>query len=417
MESIIALEELIKENESKVALQQKQIKNHEAGVNKLSRMALASAENALEQATELLEKYNRMLEQLKAVDEEELREKEQLAILNERKKYFDAQPSRIKAKREESTDKKLEVLRIIDELPEDVKFQDEELFEIATKSLELDLSDMDELYNKFEDIKSEFDAIKQQASEEEIQELATIDSLIPIVVLHFHVLKTNILEHIKNENKKASEKQEKLLNEKTQRIEKIKKTIEEQQELLAKKQSEDKKNKVEIDEIKTYIKTLNSKLTQTKNIKIPTPVMQKFSGFPKYEDWWIRELWLSHQAYFALYRWKQIINKVCITIEQKKAWSIIFDRWIFIKKLLNDKGKLSYHYHFAFDSLLSTYAELDEEVNKINIESMEKIIKRITEKEDFTKTVHFHDTNTDYLQYKVKKVNKSGKIKEDNVLF
>ena len=34
----------------------------------------------------------------------------------------------------------------------------------------------------------------------------------------------------------------------------------------------------------------------------------KFAGFPKYEDWWLKDLWKSHQAYFALYKWKNIIH-------------------------------------------------------------------------------------------------------------
>lgn len=108
---------------------------------------------------------------------------------------------------------------------------------------------------------------------------------------------------------------------------------------------------------------------------------------------------------------------MCVTTEQKKAWSIIFDRWVFIKKLLSDKGKLAYHYHFAFDSLLYTYAELEEEIELKNIESMETIINKITAKEDFTKNVSFHKINTSYLQFKTEKINKKLKQKKEDILF
>ncbi|AXH09527.1 hypothetical protein CP960_01475 [Malaciobacter halophilus] len=417
MESIIALEELIKENEIKIALQERQIKNHETGVNKLSRMGLASAENSLELATQLVEKYKSMLEKLQSIEGEALREKEQLAILTERKKYFDAQPSRIKLNKEESSDKKLEVLRILDELPEGIEFEDKELFEMAEKSLELNLFELEEFHAKLEDIKSEFKAIKEQIEDENLQEFQTIDFLIPIVVLHFYVLKSNIQEHIKSMNEKALQKQKDLEEEKKEKIKKIEESYKEQEELLQLKQADKNTKKQELLDIQSTMKTLSNKLLKTKNIKIEKPVEKRFPGFPKYEDWWIRELWSSHQAYFALFRWKKIINQLCVTTEQKKAWSIIFDRWVFIKKLLNDKGKLAYHYHFAFDSLLSTYAELEEELVVKNIESMETIINKITAKEDFTKNVSFHKVITPYLEFKTEKINKNSEQKQEDVLF
>lgn len=267
MESIIALEELIKENETKIALQQKQIKNHESGVNKLSRMALASAENSLEIATELVDKYRKMLEKLQSVEEEELREKEQLVILAERKKYFDAQPSRIKLNKEESSDKKLEVLRILDELPEDVHFEDQELFEMAEKSLELNLYDLEDFHNKLEDIQSEFTAIKEQIENENLQELPTIDSLIPIVVLHFYVLKSNIQDHIKKINDEALEKQKKQEDDKSAKIKKIEDSLKEQEELLQAKQTDKNTKKQEIVDIQSTMKTLHAKLLKLKILK------------------------------------------------------------------------------------------------------------------------------------------------------
>ncbi|WP_428025290.1 hypothetical protein [Arcobacter sp.] len=416
MESIIALEALIKENETKIALHKQQIKNHESGISKLSRVALASAENSMELSTELVEKYKKMLEQLQTLDKKELEEKEKLVFLAERKKYFDAQDSRIKLNIEQSNDKKLEVLRIIEELPKDVNFEDKELFEIATKSLELGLSDLNDIYNKLEDIKSEFQAIKNQMDEKDLQEMATIDFFLPIIVLHFYVLSTNIAQNINDENEKALQKKEAILKEISTKKEEITKSLQLQEELLKEKETEENVNKEEIANIQSIIKSLNNELNKTKEIKVPEVKIKTFSGFPKYQDWWIKELWVSHQAYFALYKWKEIISNLCITTEQKKAWSIIFDRWVFIKKLLNDKGKLAYNYHFAFDSLLSTYAELEEELEMKNIESMELIINQITKKEDFSKNVGFHNINTSYLQFKKDKL-KSKDDTNDDVLF
>lgn len=417
MESIIALESLIKENEAKIALHKQQIKNHEAGINKLSRMSLSSAENSLEISTELVEKYKKMLAQLQTIEGKELEEKERLAFLAERKKYFDAQPSRIKLNIEQSNDKKLEALRIIEELPTDIKFEDKELFEIATKSIEMGLSDLNDISSKLEDIKNEFQAIKKQIDEEDLQEMATLDFFLPIVVLHFYVLSSNIIQNINDENEKASQKKEMILKEKNRKIEELSKSLQIQEAQLKEKQSEENSDKEEIKNIESIIKSLNNEINKTKEIEVPEVKIKTFSGFPKYQDWWIRELWVSHQAYFALFKWKEIISNLCRTTEQKKAWSIIFDRWVFIKKLLNDKGKLAFDYHFAFDSLLSTYAEVEEELEIKNIESMETIINEITKKEDFSKNVGFHNVNTAYLKFKIEKQKSKNEATQEDMLF
>ncbi|WP_428027138.1 hypothetical protein [Arcobacter sp.] len=411
------LEALIKENEAKIALQKQQIKNHESGINKLSRMSLSSAENSLEISTELVEKYKKMLEQLQTLEGKELEEKEKLAFLAERKKYFDAQPSRIKLTIEQSNDKKLEALRIIEELPLDVNFEDKELFEIATKSIDLGLSDLNDISNKLADIKNEFQAIKDQTDEKDLQEMATIDFFLPIIVLHFYVLSSNIIQNIDDANEKASRKKEAVLKEISTKQEELTQSLQVQEELLKQKQSEENCDKKEIEHIQSIIKSLNNEFNKTKQIEIPKVKIKTFSGFPKYQDWWIKELWVSHQAYFALYKWKEIISNLCITTEQKKAWSIIFDRWVFIKKLLNDKGKLAYNYHFAFDSLLSTYAELEEELEMKNIEPMEVIINQITKKEDFSKNIGFHNINTSYLQFNLDRLKSKNEGTQEDILF
>ncbi|MCJ8327547.1 MAG: hypothetical protein MJK08_10660 [Campylobacterales bacterium] len=347
MESTIALEELIEENEKKASFSKSNLDKHESGEIRLSAISKASSENSFEIANNKVAKYKSMLAELQTDEGQEVSKKRKLIIAARRKRYFDSQSSRIKVGKEQDNDVKLAALRIIAELPTDVHFEDDKLFEIAIKSVELKLPELNELLDVLEKIKKEFSSLIKNCEKENIQEMATIDYLIPIIVLHFYILTSNIKENIEDLN-------EKMLLEFENKTRKVRKEI-------------------------------------------------RFTGFPKYQDWWIRELWLSHQAYFALFKWKSIINKQCITLEQKKAWSIIFDRWVFIKKMLNDIGSLSYNYHYAFDTLLSKYGNLDEELDEKNISSMEHIIKEITEKEDFSKNFEFHNVVTPYLKFKHKK--------------
>ncbi len=365
MESIIALEELIKENEAKAELQQRQLDEHLCGKRQLSPMVLASTESNLEEATILLEKYRAMLEKLSRLTPEELEEKERLHAAAMRKKYFDTQESRIRANIEKDNDIKLEVLRIIGELPMDVQFKDEELFDMATKSISLSLPNLNELVSKLEEIRQDFAQMTKNDDERSMQEFATIDFLIPIVVLHFYILSNNIKENLHEYNEKIEKNQEDLMENASG------------EEMF--------------------------ELEQTGKID--------FTGFPRYQDWWIRELWVSHQAYFALFSWKALTNKLCFTTEQKKAWSIIFDRWVFIKKLLNDKGELAYNYNFAFDTMLYKYVSVQEELVQDRIIAVESLIQKMTKEEDFTQVAPFHDTITPYLKYKLQRIEEQNRTK------
>ncbi|MEA3316216.1 MAG: hypothetical protein U9Q30_10190 [Campylobacterota bacterium] len=125
-----------------------------------------------------------------------------------------------------------------------------------------------------------------------------------------------------------------------------------------------------------------------------------FHGFPKFEDWWISELWVNHQAYMGLYKWKNIIRNQCNTTDQQRIWEVIFSNWIFLKKLIKGKGKQAYELNFIFDSLIKQYGELEEELEIENIKRIDNIIEELTTKEDFTKTVSNHNIETDYLKFK-----------------
>jgi len=151
------------------------------------------------------------------------------------------------------------------------------------------------------------------------------------------------------------------------------------------------------------------------NIKenIEEEKLPPFKGLPKFEDWWIEELWRNHQAYFGLFKWKQIILSLCITAEQKRAWEVIFSNWIFIKKVLNKKGTLGFEYNFAFDVLMKYHTGLEEELEIENLKNMETIIKNITQKENFSAYKTEHNIATEYFEFKRSKLSVSEQ-KNDN---
>lgn len=135
--------------------------------------------------------------------------------------------------------------------------------------------------------------------------------------------------------------------------------------------------------------------------------LKSFLGYPKFQQWLISELWNTPQAYFGLYKWKNIINYLCITSDQKRVLEKIFNNFIFIKKLIDDMGDVADDYNLAFDTLLKEYALLKEELNEDNLKSMKKAIDSLILKENFT------DFNTkkryNYLEFKRKKIDKKDK--------
>ena len=333
MKAIIALEELIKKEEQRIVFSKHQLLEHETGIHKLTPMIKASTETKLEEAQELLEKHQNMLKEFLSQDIEELEEKERLKEAVKRRNYYHFQALRLKRSKTRSNDIKLEAMMIVDELPTDINFEDKEIYEIAEKTLELHLSTHEELNKKLTLIKKDFENLLKNVKSEKLSDLGMLNIRIPIIVLHFSVLLSNIEENIQND----------------------------------------------------------------KEIK--------FSGFPNYEDWWISELWSSHQAYFGLYKWKSIITNLCQTSDQKRTWEVIFANWIFIKKMIHGKGSLGFNFNFAFDSLLSKYANLEEELSEVNLLSMETIVNNITKKVDFNTVIEDHNIITPYLIFKRKKLN------------
>lgn len=348
MKAIVALEELIKEDENHIKLAKKQLADHESGVNRLSSMILASTETSIEESSTRLEVHTKMLSELLSKNVQELEKEEKLREAIVRKNYFHYQKVRIKRDITRSNDEKIEAMMIIDELPRDFGFKDANLFSVAEKSLKLNLSLHEEIENKFVEIIKEFEELTKNISDEQIEELGLLNYQIPVLITQFYMLLTNILENLKEDDQK--------------------------------KQNLDSQNK---NEQKEYSINL-----------------------PKFEDWWIKELWVNHQAYFALYKWKKIISSFCKSSDQKRAWEVIFSNWVNVKKQITNKGVLGFEYNFAFDTLMRNHCGLEEELATTSLESMEVIINKLLEKEDFTKLIsdESHKLVTKYTIFKREKI-------------
>lgn len=332
MKVIIALEEMIKDNEMVIKSIKKQLSKHESGESKLTYMGKASAETNLEVAKEQLERHKEKLKELMAGDMVELEEKERIKEAITRKNYIHYQKTRIRRDITKSNDEKIEAMLILDELKEDEIIEDTILFAIASKVISLHLSFHTELQKELRIIKKDFEDSIKDLDDENIKELVSFNAQIPIVILHLYVLIENIKANIKEDNLPA------------------------------------------------------------------------FRGLPKFEDWWINELWSNHQAYYGLYKWKAIIKNLCITSDQKKAWEVIFTNWLSIKKALNKKGALGYHYNYAFDTVMRNHTELEEELATNSLISMENLMETLAKEEDFTKSPAKHTLVTDYVIFKREKL-------------
>lgn len=333
MNAIVAVQDLIKQNENRIKVLKQQLADHASGVNKLSHMAKASTELGLEKSQDALEKNKTILRELQQRDLLELEKEQKLKEAIQRQNYYKYQKIRLKRDKSMTQDQKLEAMMIVDELPDDLQIEDEEIRAIADATITLNLRAHSDLYEELKEIKKDWEELLKNVKEEDIRRLSGINHHIPIVILHLSVLINTIKDEIEEQN------------------------------------------------------------------------LPEFKGLPAFEDWWIHELWINHQAYFGLFKWRDIIASLCHSKEQRRAWNIIFSNWVSIKKLICSKGDLGYEYNYAFDSLVQHYTGLKEEYNKANLISMDKIVKEITLKEDFTKYRGKHNIETDYLEFKRTKIN------------
>jgi len=340
MKAILALEELIKDNERVIKSIKKQLANHDMGESKLTFMGKASAETSLEETQNELERHRLKLKDLLAQDTSKLEEKEKIKDAIEKKNHITYQKVRLKRDVTKANDEIIEAMLILDELEQDTYIEDQDLFEIASKSIALHLTIHIDLEKKFKEIKTDFQNAINDIYDDSLKDLNLLNLRVVVSILHFHVLLVNILDNIEEDN------------------------------------------------------------------------LPDFRGFPKFEDWWIRELWTNHHAYYALYKWKGIISKQCITHDQKRAWEMIFSSWIGIKKVISDKNSSGYYYNYAFDTVMNKYAELEEELSTENLESMSALTKKIISKEDFSIVNENQNIITNYVLFKRERLDYQEEKKE-----
>lgn len=349
MKTIIALKNLILESEAKLKLFKRQLSEHESGINKLSRVIKASTETNLFEITQKLETYNQMYKDAMQYTTKDDKYLEELDNAIKKQKAYNVK--RLRLKKIDyiliPSDKKLESMKIFDEfdlkgnITEDIAF---EIFLLNNNIQNEEISNYKEVFNM---INKDFnDMLKFINKNEDIYDLGILNYKLVILVLDFYILTNNI------------------------------------KELLTPK----------LEQLDEEVNALQEK-----------PVTN-FKGYPKYEDWWIDELWKNPEAYLALYKWKMIIDRLCITASNKLKWQNIFKNWIFIKTFLNTKKERAFLYQYAFDTLMKKYCDLEEELEDENIESLENIIHGVMLKEDMTSTIKNHKLITPYLKYKKDKL-------------
>ncbi len=370
---ILALERLIEESKQKIANTEKQLRSFNEGVTKLSPVKQASLENALEDASKDYDKYKKMYSEIPEAEIFRHKETERVQKALAKQTYYKLQKMRLKRAKSLKRNQLLEAMMMIDELPDEVNYDDTEIISMSDVIIKYNMREIDVLEKEFKVIKDDFNKrIESLPDEKDLKHFLFLDSYIPIIVLHFSVLVQNIIESI-DEYNTAIDKDKRKNKDKDKNKNKD-------------KEKDKKKNK---DKDKKKKKNNKEELEK-----------KKFSGLPKYEDWWIEELFKNHQAYFGLYKWKDIVSNICLTQQQRSIWDIIFNNWLMIKKILNGKGENAYDYNYIFDKLIAKYVQLEEELDENNLKSMESIVFNITAREDFTKTRETHNIKNTYFQWK-----------------
>lgn len=127
----------------------------------------------------------------------------------------------------------------------------------------------------------------------------------------------------------------------------------------------------------------------------------KINFFPKYQDWWISNMWSCDNAYFALFQWKNTITNLCMHKNHKDVWEIIFNNWIFVKSLLCEKSTVAYEYQYIFDSLLYDYVKLESETDESIILDSQNELKEFMLNENLFHFKDNHHVITPYVSFKL----------------
>jgi len=118
-------------------------------------------------------------------------------------------------------------------------------------------------------------------------------------------------------------------------------------------------------EIKNIVDILNNMVIVLVQLKLLFNSIKNYGDepldeliIPKYSNWWISDYFVSHDAYSSLVQWKQEINNLSNTDEEKLAWNLIFNNWLLIKKQLDLKSTPAFKLHILFDDLLESNVDL-----------------------------------------------------------
>jgi len=331
MKIIIALEKLIKTLEVSISVSKAKLLNHESGAEKLTLMSQASIENNIIINEPRIKRYQELLKELEKYDEHQPHDKDRLVAAIERKKHYKNSKPIYTDDVTEIYNEKIDVMMIMDELPDQTIVESKELFQIALKSIEhYFYTDIKE--EELNTIQKEFDLLIKDLTDMNIKDLEMFNYMIPIVVLHFTLL-----------------------------IDNIKKEMDEEE-------------------------------------------LKSFNSFPKYQGWWIGEMWTNHHAYFCLFNWKKNILDLCKSDEQKEGWNLIFYNWILVKVLLFEKGEMAFEYNYAFDQLMDKFANVSEELDVKKLGITEDEIDDFLKNENLFSLKDEHHVLTPYLKYKMDNV-------------
>lgn len=332
MKTMIALEKLIKEIELRISTSKGQLARHNSGEEKLSLLSQSSAENSLDKHIPLLDKYRRIFNDFRKIENENSFEHRRLRAAIERKKYYKYHKKTNKKIKYKENDEKIEATMIIDELPEEFILDERELFEITSKNIEQYLIFHPNSEEDLKKIRDEFNNLIKDYTDENIKSLELLNYMIPIIIFHFHLFILNIIDY---------------------------------------KNDELHENITEID------------------------------FFPKYQDWWIINMWSCDNAYFALFQWKNTISDLCLNQNQKDVWEIIFNNWIFAKSLLSEKSTVAYEYQYIFDTLLYDYVNLESETDESIILDSQNELKEFMLNENLFLVRENHHVITPYTSFKL----------------
>lgn len=205
MTSIIALEKMIKDVEVRIAVSKGQLARHNSGEEKLSLLVEASASNSLEKNTPLLEEYRSLMKELEKFEKPDSYEHRRLRSAVERKKYYKYNIKDVKKQKFRENDEKIEAAMIIDELPEEIILESQELFEMSTRNMHQYLVFSDDSKIELNDIQEEFNLLIKSFTDENIKSLELLNYMIPISIFHFKVFVQNIIDFKNNEQEEKIE--------------------------------------------------------------------------------------------------------------------------------------------------------------------------------------------------------------------